>query len=485
MEAAAWLAGQAERTIETAMARVFLVGDLAFKQKKTVSFSYGNLSTPERRHWALERELAFNQPAAPALYRGLRRVTRRAGGGLEVDGPGDLVDLVLEMRRFPDGAVLANDPAALDGEAAEALGRTIAELHGRAPPRRGTGLELTIPSNAQILGELAPQLGARETAALVAETQAEYERRRPHLEARADAGFSRRCHGDLHLGNILLEDGRATPFDCIEFNDALSDIDVLYDLAFLLMDLGFRDRRDAAVRVLGGYLDQAARHFDDGVWDGLIALPLFQSVRATVRAHVSAHSGDLALARRYVAAAREHLRPRPARLVAVGGRSGSGKSSVARALAPALGAAPGAVILRSDEARKRLAGVGSTEAAGRETYTPDIDARVFAALFDGAGRLLRAGHSVVLDATFLDPALRARAEALAKAAGVRFDGVWLEASLETLAGRVAARRGDASEATLEVLQAQMRRDPGELSWTRLDAAGRAEATARRWLDAFA
>ena len=143
------------------------------------------------------------------------------------------------------------------------------------------------------------------------------------------------------------------------------------------------------------------------------------------------------------------------------------------------------MILRSDEARKRLAGVGSTEAAGRETYTPDIDARVFAALFDGAGRLLRAGHSVVLDATFLDPALRARAEALAKAAGVRFDGVWLEASLETLAGRVAARRGDASEATLEVLQAQMRRDPGELSWTRLDAAGRAEATARRWLDAFA
>ena len=482
-EVAAWLAPKAERVIETALARVFLTPMAAFKQKKPVNFGYVDFSTAEKRRWALARELSFNAAAAPNLYRGVRRVTRKAGGGFEFDGPGELADEVLEMRRFADEALLAANPGAMDGEMAEALGRAIADYHAQAPRRAATGLQFTVPSNAELLAELAPRLGREAVAALIAGTDAEYARLRPLLEARAAQGFSRRCHGDLHLGNILVEQGRPVLFDCIEFNDALSDIDVLYDVAFLLMDLTFRGRAEAAVRVLGGYLDEGARRFPAEIWDGLAALPLFLSVRAAVRAHVCAHSGDPALGVRYVEAACAHLRPAPAKLVAVGGRSGSGKSSVARALAPHLGAAPGAVILRSDEIRKRLAGVGPRDPAGASAYSAQADAAVFAEMFETAGRLLRAGRSVILDATFLAAELRARAEAAATAAGVPFAGIWLDAPLETLEARIAGRQGDASDADVAVLRAQMARDEGPMSWTRMDATAPAETTARSWLEA--
>ena len=476
-EAGAWLQAQAERVIETALARVFLTPQAVFKQKKAVRYDYVDLSTEARRFWALERELSFNRVAAPDIYRAVRRITRRADGGLEFDGPGAVLDQVLEMRRFADEAVLSVNPEAMDGEMAERLGRTIARYHAEAPLRTGSGIAYTLPSNAHVLAELAPQLGEATVAELVAATAAEYVRRRTLLEARAQAGFSRRCHGDLHLGNILLEQGRPVLFDCIEFNDALSDIDVLYDLAFLLMDLDFRGRGAAAVRVLSGYLDEAARRFPASLWEGLAALPLMLSVRAAVRAHVAAHSGDAVLARRYLAAAMAHLAPAPAVLAAVGGRSGSGKSTVARELAPALGAAPGAVILRSDEVRKRQAGLAPTDRAPASAYTPEADAAVFEELFGLAATLLKAGRAVVLDATFLRVEIRARAAAVAAAAGVRFQGLWLDAPAAVLEARVAGRSGDASDADVRVLRDQLGREAGAMDWRVLDAARPAQATA--------
>lgn len=480
-EAGAWLEARSERVIETALARVFLARDAAFKQKRAVRFDYVDFTTAEQRYAALARELEFNRATAPDIYRGVRRITRAADGGLEFDGPGETVEQVLEMRRFADDAVLSASPDALDGTMAEALGRRIARMHAEAPLRASTGLAYTVPSNAAVLRELAAELGEAEVAALIAATEAEYARQRPLLEARAANGFSRRCHGDLHLGNILVEQGRPVPFDCIEFNDALSDIDVFYDLGFLLMDLDFRGRRAAAVRVLSGYLDEAARSFAPQLWAGLAALPLMLSVRATVRAHVSAHSGEAELGRRYLAAAQAHLAPARPVLAAVGGLSGSGKSSLAREIAPALGAAPGAVILRSDEIRKRQAGVAPTEAAPRSAYSAQADAAVFEALFEAAAMLLAAGRAVVLDATFMRPELRDRAEATAKAAGVAFHGLWLDAPAAVLEARVAARSGDASDADVAVLRSQLTRDVGSMDWQVLDAARPAVETARAWL----
>ncbi|HSV04083.1 MAG TPA: AAA family ATPase [Phenylobacterium sp.] len=484
-EVARWFGGFAERAIETACARVFLAGDTAFKVKRHVDLGYVDFTTAERRTWALERELAFNKAAAPDIYRALRRITREADGSLAFDGVGGTVETVLEMRRFADDALLAAHPERVDGELAEALGRAIAGFHAAAPVRPlggASSMAFTVGSNAQLLGQLAPVLGEPSVARLVALTAAELDRQASLLAARAGQGFARRCHGDLHLGNILVEDGRPILFDCIEFNDLLSDIDVLYDLAFLLMDLEFRGRREAAARVLAAWLDQAARSFPATIWEGLAALPLMLSVRAAVRAHVQAHAGDPAGARGYLAAAIEHLAPAPPVLAAVGGLSGTGKSSFARAIAPALGASPGAVVLRTDEIRKRLAGAGPTDRLPRDVYTPAFYARVYETLFAEAGAMLRAGRAVVLDATFLEPDLRRRAEDLAREAGVPFRPAFLDAPQAVLESRIAARVGDASDATLEVLRGQLERlAHTEVTWPRVDTSGDIPQAAKSWL----
>lgn len=472
-ELVGWLSGQADRVIETACARVFLLPDRALKVKRHADLGYADFTTPEKRLWALDRELAFNKAAAPDIYRAVRPVTREVDGTLSIDGPGDTVEYLLEMRRFDDRGVLGSHPELVDGALAEQLGRTIAGLHAEAPLRPQGGIrsmDFTVGSNAELLTELIPALGREGVEELIALTAAELERQRPLLTARTAAGYARRSHGDLHLGNILLEDGKPILFDCIEFNDLLSDIDILYDVAFTLMDLDFRGRRDAAVRVLSSYLDEAVRSFSDPLlFEGLAALPLMLSVRAGVRAHVCAHSGDPELAKAYVAAGIAHLSPAPPALLAVGGLSGTGKTAFSRVIAPRLGASPGAVILRTDEVRKRLAGVGPTDPLPPEAYTPRSHVDTYDALFGEAEALLRAGRAVAIDATFLDPALRQRAEGLARAAGVTFHGVWMDAPPEVLEPRIAARMGDASDATVEVLRQQLAKDRGPMTWTVVDA----------------
>ena len=361
IEVVDWLEARAERKIETGCAWVFLAGDTAWKVKKRVDLGFLDYSTLERRLWALERELRFNRAAASDIYRAVRAITRNAAGELEMDGAGPPVEYALEMRRFDEGAVLSAQPWAIDGALAEALGRAVAAAHANAEPRPdgggGKALKYTIDSNAKLLRELSPMLGHERVEALLAATAAAFDAQAALLDARRVAGFARRCHADLHLGNILLENGAPVLFDCIEFNDILSDIDIQYDLAFLLMDLDFRRRRDAGVRVLSAYLDEGLRNLGGDLLGGLATLPLMMSVRAAVRAHVQAHSGDLEAACAYLEAGLEHLSPPPPRLVAVGGLSGSGKSTFARLIAPGLGASPGAVVLRTDEVRKRLLGV--------------------------------------------------------------------------------------------------------------------------------
>ena len=473
-ELADWFEGWSEFSIETACARVFLAGDTAFKVKRRVDRGYLDFSTPEQRQWAIERELEFNSVTAPDIYRCIRKVTREADGGLALDGDGEVVELALEMRRFPDEVVLAADPAMLDDDMAEALGRAIAGFHAEAPlkPQGGfAALSFTIDSNAKLLREMAGRLGEALVEELVTLTDAARAKHRDLLMARTAAGFARRCHGDLHLGNILVENGRPVLFDCIEFNDLISDIDVQYDLAFLLMDLSHRGRDETAVRVLSAYLDQASRCFPaEKVRGGLATLPLHLAVRAGVRAHVSAHSGDDEAAKNYLRAGIAHLSPPPARLVAVGGLSGAGKSSVARKIAPGVGASPGAVVLRSDETRKRLWKAEPAQTLPPAAYEPSATEAVFDEMFTAAGQMLEAGRAVVLDATFMDAALRLRAAQLAADHGVAFDGLWLEAPAAVLEARIAGRAGDASDATVTTLKAQLRKPLGDLTWTRIDAS---------------
>jgi len=468
----AGIGGPCERRIDTPISKVFLFADRALKRKKPVDFGFLDFTTLDKRRAISVRELALNRLTAPDIYRGLHAVLPDGSGGFrlapfETEGA---LDYVLEMRRFDETAVLSECPGRVDGALAETLGREVARFHGRAA--LGTagggaeGLNYVLRSNADHLRHLAAGLGAAEVERLIAATGAAFAAARPLLDQRLTQGFVRVCHGDLHLGNLLLEEGRVVLFDRIEFNDRLIEIDVLYDLAFVLMDLSFRGRGDAANRVLNGWLDEAARVFPvDALMQGLSLLPLVQSVRAAVRAHVSGHNGDITAARAYLAAALSHLERPPARLFCIGGLAGSGKSTLARALAPTLGAAPGAVILRTDEIRKRLFGQAPTEPLGPEAYAAEADAKVHGALFDAARQCLQAGVSVILDATFRDATRRAEALALAPFA----TGLWLDAPADVLRARVGARTNDASDADLAVLERQLVSGVSAPEWRRMDA----------------
>ncbi|MBE7219302.1 MAG: AAA family ATPase [Caulobacteraceae bacterium] len=463
---------------ETPIAAVFLAGDVAWKLKKPVDFGFVDYSTLEKRRWAVGRELSFNRRHAPHIYRAALPVVLEAGR-LRLGAPEEAaaaVEWALEMRRFDEGAILANAPARVHGAFAERIGREVAALQAGAEVKpRGGGtwaLGFTVRSNAEQLRGLAPVLGEAAVARYLAEVEAAFAAAVPQLEARREAGLARHCHGDLHLANLVVEaDGRFTPFDSIEFNDRLSDVDVGYDAAFLIMDLAFRGQRDGASRALHGWLDAAARWQGDHAFTGLKLLPLFLSVRAAVRAHVSAHA-DPAQGRAYLAAAQAHLEPGRAELRAVGGLSGSGKSTRARALAPGLGASPGAVVLRSDEVRKRLWGAGPLDRLPGAAYAEGESARVYGAMLDEARLAMAAGRAVVLDAVFLRPQERAAAAELARSEGAAFTGEWLHAPPDVLRARVAERRGDASDADVAVLERQFALEPGPLGpgWTEAPAA---------------
>jgi len=392
-----------ERVIETSISWVFLFRDRALKLKKPIDLGFLDFTSLAKRHWAALREVAFNRATAPSIYQGVRAITRE-DGSFAMDGAGVVADWVVEMRRFADKAVLSDNLGAIDGEFAESLGRRIAQFHlGAAVGSAGggaAGLRFVLESNARQLRAL--RIDGVE--AVVAETKRELGQVARLLDRRLANDFVRCCHGDLHLGNILLENGEAVLFDCIEFSDAMREIDVLYDLAFLLMDLDFRGLRPMANRVLNAWLDEAAHAFDGSAWKGLRALPLFQSVRAAVRAHVTAREGDIGRARRYLRAAHGYLAEFRPVLVAVGGLSGSGKTTYARSVAPALGGAPGAVILRSDEVRKRLWGRAPTQKLPQAAYTEEATAAVYAEVFAIASRCLAAGRAVVIDAVFLEAA---------------------------------------------------------------------------------
>jgi predicted kinase len=310
-------------------------------------------------------------------------------------------------------------------------------------------------------------------APLAAQFQAALVRSAPLLAARAAEGRIRRCHGDLHLGNLCLWQGKPTPFDALEFDEALARIDTGYDLAFLLMDLDRQAGRAAANRVLNRYL---ARSGDYGV---LGPLPLWLALRALVRAHVQAARGRDGVPLLKAAAA--YLAPASPRLIAVGGLQGTGKSTLARGLAPALGPAPGALLLRSDELRKRRFGLAPEEPLPPEAYTEAVSTATHEELFTIAEAALRQGHAVALDAMFLDVQYRLRAAEIAARVGVPFQGFWLEAPIEILKSRILARRGDASDATIAVLERAAQADPGPIDWRRLDAAGDALAAARKAL----
>ncbi|NBB82919.1 MAG: AAA family ATPase, partial [Alphaproteobacteria bacterium] len=376
--------------IDTHGAVVFLAGDRAWKLKRAVDYPYMDLSTLAKRERACRAEIALNRRTAPSIYLAARPIVPAGDGHAFGDAEADrdrAVDWVVEMRRFDQDGLLDRlaDRDALTVGLCEDLAVAVADLHRQAEPHfeaTPKAMQWVVEENLEEFAE-DPELFPPDRVALLGErAEAALARHWELMERRCRNGRVRRCHGDLHLRNVVAIDGRPVIFDAIEFNDRLATVDGLYDLAFLLMDLDHRDLRGHGNRVLNRYLEE------DEQDEALALLPLYLSTRAAVRAKVSAsiaaavtdagaraHHRDQAGA--YLAMALAYLDPDPPRLVAVGGLSGTGKTTAARAVAPSIGPSPGAVILRSDILRKQLSGVARTEPLPESAYTPEASARVY------------------------------------------------------------------------------------------------------------
>jgi uncharacterized protein len=487
--------GEKVQRIDTHAASVFLAGDRALKIKRAVRFPFLDYSTLAKRKRACEAELAVNAPYAPEIYRGVVAVTREAGGKLAIGGKGTPVEWAVEMRRFDEKRTLDHLTGEIDEALADALGLAVAEAHARAQPVEAAPWIAAIGS---YIGEHAealrkyPDLFARpEIDTLERLGRTSYQHILPLLRDRGQRGLIRRIHGDLHLGNIVLIDGRPVLFDAIEFSDIIASGDVLYDLGFLLMDLLERGLALPANVVLNRYLAQTHRTED---LDGLAALPFFLSLRAAIRAMVTAARMERApevrrdaiakSARAYFAFAQRAITPPAPKFIAAGGLSGTGKSRLARMLAPNIGPMPGAMIVRSDVERKALFGVSETDKLPSEGYTPQVTARVYAVLLDKARCILAAGHSAIVDAVFAQAHERAAFGDAAKAAGLPLRGLFLTADLATRLARVGTRTRDASDADEKVARTQETYDLGPLDWTQIDASGTPEHTLSRALAAL-
>jgi uncharacterized protein len=457
--------------VETHISWVVLAGDYAYKLKKPLDLGFLDFSTLEKRRAACEEEVRLNLRLAPDLYLDVVPITEDADGP-RIGGKGECVEYAVRMRRFDRRQEL--DRLLRDGtlapERIDELARLVARFHGEIP-RAGAddpwGAPDTVLANALANFEHAtalqhaPEVAAR-LAALRHWTVDTHRQVASRLSARKRDGWVRECHGDLHLANMVLHQGRVVVFDCIEFNAALRWTDVMAEIAFTVMDLHHRGRRDLAQRFVNDYLEET------GDYEGLAVLRYFLVYRAMVRAKVAAiraaqGSGDLAARehadfRAHLALAEAFARPAPRAIVITCGASGSGKSHLARALL----AHGDWIRVRSDVERKRLAGLArlasSASATGEGLYAATASARTYARLAELARVVASAGYPVIVDATFLLHAQREAMRALARSLAVPFAILAPQTPVATMRERVTARAAvgaDPSEATLDVLERQL------------------------------
>jgi aminoglycoside phosphotransferase family enzyme/predicted kinase len=474
-------AGPVDR-VETHASVVFLAGFRAYKIKRAVKYPFLDFSTLKKRHRALLNELALNRRTAPQLYLEVIPITIGKNANFFLSGEGEPKEWALVMRRFDQAKLY--DRLAEEGrlplEVMPRLAHVIADFHRGA--NRFLAPEASVAALLAVLKDNETEL-ARQTDNCPADALATVNRGSRDalaalallLRARASGGYVRHCHGDLHLRNIVEIDGEPVLFDAIEFDDAIATVDVLYDLAFLLMDLGARGLRAHANAVLNAYLEASG---DTADLIGLAALPLFLSTRAMIRAKVELLRASLDAKSReevrrratsYVLLARDYLERQRPQLIAIGGLSGSGKSSVAHALAPHLGVFPGAVHVRSDVERKRLFGVGAEERLPRPAYAAEVSDIVYTMCRKRALMALEGGHSVIVDAVHAKKEERDDIAEIAARAGATFTGIWLDAPVETMRQRIAARTGDVSDATPAVLDEQLAFDIWPQTFAVIDA----------------
>jgi aminoglycoside phosphotransferase family enzyme/predicted kinase len=435
--------------IETHISWVILTGGDAYKIKKPLRLPFVDYSSVGARHYFCNEELRLNRRLAPSLYVDVMPITDSVDAPV-LGGNGPVLDYAVHMRRFPAGALFVErvDAGTLQARDVDELADLLGSFHLHAPranPSRGYGSPaLHRRSVVDALKGIEGMLTQAETQSLLSWIESQGALLASLWVARAEQGRVRECHGDLHLANLVRAD-TVLAFDCIEFDPALRWIDIMDDIAFPVMDFLAHGRRDFAYRLLNRWLDLTGDHAS------LAALAFGILYRALVRAQVAALRGDAEQARRYIDLALATLQKRQPCLIITCGLPGSGKTFQSQVLLERRGA----IRLRSDVERKRLFGLGpldDSRAHGVELYRADINARTYEHLLELAAGALRAGYPVILDAAFLRRSERERARALAEAEGVAFHIVSCEAPLPLLRERLLARKGDASEADIAVLE---------------------------------
>jgi aminoglycoside phosphotransferase family enzyme/predicted kinase len=488
LESAGFGPARGGKRIDTHASVVFLGGDRVLKIKRAVRLPFLDYSTLEKRKCACIEELKVNAANASELYRRVVAITRTDNGGLEIGGNGTPVEWAVEMARFDEEQTLDRiaEVQPIRPSLAIAVAEKILQSHQRAPRGNGENWLVSIPAiidrNAAKFRSVR-ELEAAAIDQLHLRSQEHLSRGLPLLAGRAGKGFVRHCHGDLHLANIALVNGKPLLFDAIEFDLGIATTDILYDLAFTLMDLIHFNNRSASNLVFNRYLSGSS----DENLDALAVLPLFLSMRAAIRAHVSFTRSEQMVdgkavwhqARRYFDLAGRFTAPKPPMLIATGGPSGTGKSVLAQALAGVVEPAPGAVVFSSDVVRKYLFGVSETTRLPEGAYQGAISQRVYDLLAKMAGRVLAQGCSVILDAAYLQESQRAALPDLAQRHHAAFVGLFLTADLATRLSRIQRREHDASDATLEVAMRQEDALCRAMSWHSVNASGTPEDTLQR------
>ncbi|MDX1976751.1 MAG: AAA family ATPase [Pseudanabaenaceae cyanobacterium bins.68] len=455
------------RLIQTHISFVILTGEFAYKVKKAVNFGFLDFSSLDQRRFFCAEELRLNSRLAPQLYLEVLPIYL-AGDRYGFSSEGGIAEYTVKMRQFDQANLLSNLFAQDQVTAAQVqeIGIQLAKFHTQAetsPEITAFGSSAAVRqvaednyhSTAKYIGIAQTQLQFDQTRAFTEQCFSQQE----HLfEQRQHQGKIKECHGDLHLKNICLYGGNVQIFDCIEFNQAFRNSDVVYDAAFLVMDLEFRGRRDLANLFLNTYLEQS------GDYSALALLPLYLSMRAYIRAKVTSFllddpniAPDLKQsaqieATAYYTLAWQYTQTGTGSLILMCGLSGTGKSTVAAGLAPKVQA----IQIRSDAVRKHLGGIPLNSRGDQQLYSPEMTSKTYQTLIDYGVTLARAGFRVILDAKF--DQVEQRSQALAQAAGIPVKILYCQADQATLTQRLsdrAAANTDIADATADLLSSQI------------------------------
>ncbi|PSB05634.1 adenylyl-sulfate kinase [filamentous cyanobacterium CCP2] len=455
--------------IQTHVSYVLLTGEFAYKVKKPVNFGFLNYSTLEQRKFYCEEELRLNKRAAPELYLEVLPITQSgtdASPHYQLGGSGEIVDYVVKMRQFPQNALLTSlfEQGELTENLLRELAQVIADFHASTQTNDYIRSFGEVSQVRQAFDENFEQteqyIGGPQTQQQFDETRAYCDRffatQKTLFDERMQNDRIRECHGDLHLRNICYWNDRLWLFDCIEFNEPFRFVDVMYDIAYIVMDLESRKRTDLSNLFLNEYIEQT------GDWEGLQVLPIYVSRQTYVRAKVTSFllndpgvpdiekqkaSETAAL---YYRLAWECSQTQDGQLIMMSGLSGSGKTTVARHLARQ----SNAIHIRSDAVRKHLAGIPLMQRGGSELYTAEMTQKTYDRLLDLGVKLASQGYSVILDAKYDRQSLRKAVISKAEAHHIPLQILHCDAPMDVLHDRLQHRTGDIADATADLLPKQ-------------------------------